>query len=185
MNSNEQQQLKRELQHAGASASEIAELLPIAAKVGLLAHTKPVVTQTPHYQWHKTRWSRFVAVVGIVVAIVFALILLSQLTLPGSPLYPLQQISDNTAIALYPSYRADVMMKRARQVKLLVQRRAHPDIVLATLTDYQSIASAYRVNATNYEALEYCKDNLEQAAAMATGSERAAIDKTLSSLKDI
>ena len=114
-----------------------------------------------------------------------ALVIFSQDVLPGNWLYPVQKISDNTAVALHPSYRGTVMMKRADQVKQLVAENAGRRDVLAALGDYQNEAAAYRSGATtDYALFDYCKADLQQAADKATGPERTAITKTLSSLQN-
>jgi hypothetical protein len=166
--------LSQELKLAGASDSEANELAGIANNLKLLEQ--------------KSRNSRKIFVpIGLATSmgtiIGMALIIFSQTVLPGNWLYPVQQLSDNTAVSINSDYRGTVMMKRAQQVKQLIAEHADSSIVLATLADYQTEASAYKSDGTNYAVFEYCKSNLQQAATMAPSSERSAITDTLSSLQ--
>ena len=77
------------------------------------------------------------------------------------------------------------MMKRAQEVKQLIAEHANSSLVLATLADYQTKASAYKSVSANYAVFEYCKNNLQQAAAIAPSPERQAINKTLLSLQNV
>lgn len=186
MNNNERRQLEGELRQVGASSAEVAELLPIATKLRLLANKESAATETFPVRRQKSDSLKPIAIgVIILVAALTVVVLLSQSVLPGSPLYPVQEFSDKVAVALHPAYRSNVMMRRARQVRLLVEQHASSDLVLATLADYQTEASTYQTKSANYEAFEYCKDNLQQASAIAPGPVRPTIDKVLASLKDV
>jgi hypothetical protein len=77
------------------------------------------------------------------------------------------------------------MMRRAQQVQQLVAGHAGSPVVLATLADYRTEASAYKSTSTNYAMFEYCKTSLRQAAAAAPNPERQAIDKALLALGDV
>jgi len=119
------------------------------------------------------------------LAVGMALVMFSQTTLPGSILYPVQKLSDSMAVSVNPDYRGTVMMKRAQEVKQLIADHASSNLVLATLDDYKSEASAYTSVSANYAVFDYCKSSLQQAATIATNPERQAIDATLSSLNDV
>lgn len=175
--------LRKELELAGATDSEIKELLPLASRLKQLKSSKAVPRRR-----HRTRWQSLLPV-GITsltgLAMGMALVILSQSVLPGSLLYPVQKLSDNVSMSVDPAYRGTVMMKRAQQVKQLIAEHASSNLVLATLADYQTEATAYKSAPANYTVFEYCKSNLQQAANMAPALERQAINKTLSSLNDV
>jgi hypothetical protein len=107
---------------------------------------------------------------------------LAQSSLPGSWLYPVKRASENAAVAVDPSYRATLMMRRASEVQQLVGKGASQQRVLATLTSYQAEAAAYKTK--NYAAYSYCKANLQQAEASANPAEKQMIASTLRSLSD-
>jgi hypothetical protein len=180
--------LIQELKSAGATDSEVKGLLPIAdslkqMKTSNSSLPKSLAHSQPHGRWKILIPIGITSVAGIVVGM--AMVILSQSVLPGSLLYPVQKLSDNVAMSMAPSYRGIVMMKRAQQVRQLINNHADSNIVLATLADYQTEASSYKSNPTNYATFDYCKSNLQQAAAAAPNYERQAINKTLESLSDV
>lgn len=170
--------LRQELRAAGAGETEIDTLLPIAASLRKL----PVPGQKA-LRWKMPLLTASTAIAGL--AIGMALAIFSQAAMPGSWLYPVQKISDAAAVALHPSYRGTVMMKRADQVKQLVADKAGQRAVFTALADYRTEAAAYKSTAGNYALFDYCKSDLQQAADKATGSEHDAIAKTLNSLQDV
>ena len=177
---NQAKQLRQELRQAGASTAEITSLLPIAANLRLLQQPKPKRASIGPW-WQKL----FRPAVFIVpsLAVGMALIILSQAVSPTSLLYPAQKLSDNIVVAMHPQYRAEVMMKRARQVNQLVAAHASANVVLATLASYTTEAQAYKASShSSYAAFEYCKSNLQQASTTAPLSVRRAIATSLDSL---
>jgi hypothetical protein len=175
--------LRAELKAAGASDSEISELLPVASSLGLLKPTKHSSPQSDVGKWRRLWPLGVTSIAGLVIGM--ALVVFSQTVLPGSVLYPVQKLSDDVAISSDSSYRGTVMMKRAQQVKQLIAEHADSSLVMATLADYQSEAATYKSAPANYAVFEYCKNNLQQAAANAPSPERDAINKTLVSLSDV
>jgi len=175
--------LRTELRQAGASDSEARELSDLAASLKQLKGS--MNAEMPVRR--REKWSVGMPVLASVSGLVLGmtLVILSQMVLPGNPLYPVQKLSDNVAMSVTPSYRGIVMMKRAQEVKQLVAAHASSSLVLATLNDYKSEASAYKATTANYAAFEFCKSNLVQAATIAPSSERHLIDSTLSSLQDV
>jgi hypothetical protein len=177
MKDHKRQQLRKELLAAGASAAEVKELLPIASKISLLGDSP----KTNH-------WLRIVKPMAFIasgLALGMFVVIISQAALPTSLLYPVQKLSDSVAISVHSQYRADVMMKRAQQVNQLVANHANSKQVLATLADYSSEAAAYKSTAhANYSAFEYCKTNLQQAAAAASPDVRQAISSSLQPLEN-
>lgn len=183
MNTAIQKQLAKELKAVGAKPADIDNLLPIASKMSLLKRSKKNIDTRMARRWLKvTKPVAFVAS-GLIVGMF--LVMVSQAVLPSSWIYPVQKFSDSIAVNLHPAYRATVMMKLAQQVKQLVANKANSKLVLATLADYQTEASAYKTMTSNYAAFEYCKNNLRQAATMTSGTEHQAIDNSLQSLKDV
>lgn len=176
MNHNEK--LQHELHEAGATAEEIADLAPIANN---LRHLRLTTISKPRRR--AIRYFRIGAAYGLALGIIC--IVLSLNTLPGSALYPVQKLSDNVAVALHKNYRATVMMKRAQQVRSLVEKHADSPVVFATLADYQDEATTYTATSSNYAAFEYCKEMLQQAALLAPSDQRQAIDTTLAALKNV
>lgn len=177
---NSLKQLRRELHSAGASPAEVRDLVPLAARLAALGTgSSPSATTS-------SRWAKVVQLVAFSLtglAAGMALVVISQSVLPGNVLYPIQKASDSIATSLHPSYRASVMMKRAQQVHELVVRHADTQHVLATLADYTRQAGAYKAAPhADYAAFEFCKTNLQQAAAMASPEVRRAIDNSLESL---
>lgn len=180
MNSTQKKQLQIELQAAGASEIELKDLTGIAAGLGKLRSAKVQADAPP-----RKKFQLFLAV-GIPSTLCLIagvlLVMIAQSVLPGSPLYTVQKMSDNVAISADASYRGIVMMKRADQVRALVNNHASSDTVLATLADYQKQAAHYKSTKANYAAFEYCEQSLKQAAAMAPNPEKQAITNTLQSL---
>ena len=168
--------LTEELKLAGAADSEVNGLVSVASKLGRLKNAKT------------SSWKTLVPV-GLTsltgLALGMTLVILSQTVLPGSLLYPVQKLSDNVAMGVNPEYRGTVMMKRAQEVKQLITDQANSNLVLATLADYQTEAAAYKSASANYAVFEYCKSNLQQAAAKAPNPERQAINKALLTLKNV
>lgn len=186
MNSKQHRKLTAELRAAGATNTELKELGSIASNLSKLKR-KSLPLGVPDRQ----RRARLRLVLGISapaiigVAVGMFLVIASQTVLPGSSLYPVQAASDGLAAAINPRYQETLMMKRAEQVRQLIANHAPSKRVFATLADYKKQAASYKSVASNYAAFEYCKDNLQQAAGQATGRERQAINKTLSSLADV
>jgi hypothetical protein len=176
-------QLQKELHLAGATSTEVRQLLPLAAN---LSHLKNTEAETPFIK-AQSIWSRVLkpaifTFTGLVVGLL--LVIIAQSASPTSLLYPVQKLSDNVAVSFHPQYRMNVMMKRSQQVNELVVRHASSKQVLATLADYTHEASAYKgMPHANYAAFEYCKDNLQQAAKAAPANVREAIARSVASLE--
>jgi len=173
-------QLRRELRSAGASAAESDELLTVASRLQALK------TAQPAGHIVRSRWARLAPLAA--TAVVFLVLGMgtvsyAQSSLPGTLLYPVKRISENAAVAMDPSYRATLMMRRAEEVNQLVAAHANTHTVQATLADYKVEASAYKTK--DYAALSYCKSALQQASAKATPHEQQMIASTLNSLRDI
>ena len=173
-------QLMRELELAGANAKEVVELTSLADKLRLL---KPSVSR------HSNRFVNILKPVllpSLAVVVGLFMVMLAQSVRPTSWLYPIQKLSDAVATEIHPEYRADVMMRRAQQVNQLVSSHASTDIILSTLASYKAEAEDYRsMPHANYAAFEYCKTNLEQAAATAPSNIRQAIVSSLNALRNI
>ena len=181
MSKRSQKQLAKELQQAGATKAEVKDLLPLAASLSQLKVDSPI---------RRRGWQgkslKFAAIASLGFAIGIFLIISAEAALPTSPLYRVQKASDAVAVDLYSPYRANVMMKRAQQVRILVAKQASQQTVLATLADYNKLATAYKINShDDYAALEYCKLNLQQAAQNTRGAELQAITSSLQSLQKI
>ncbi|HXH26416.1 MAG TPA: hypothetical protein VNG90_00810 [Candidatus Acidoferrum sp.] len=178
MNYFAQQRLKHELRQAGASPDELEGLASIAGQLKLLRVSS---IKTPR------RTPRFaLAAIPALGAAFFLVIAFAQTVLPGSWLYPVQQLSDAAIVAVHPEYRAALMMKQAKQVNQLVVQHARPDVVIATLVDYDRTAAAYKTaRHVNYAAFEQCKTSLQQAAAHATAEVRSVILASLGSLENV
>jgi hypothetical protein len=175
--SNKQRSLSRELLQAGARDSETNRLVEVADQLRNLKKPGPVYSRANPGR----RLAAFgvTAVFGILIGA--GLVAYAQTSLPGSWLYSSKRLSEKVAVAFDPNYRATLMMRRSQEVKDLVGQKANQHVVLATLADYKTEATAYK--SSNYAAFEYCKNNLEQAATVAPDPERTAIDGTLSSLQ--
>lgn len=173
--SNKHRELITELRSAGAKASETIGLIEIASQ---LKQLKVASQQAPQSRWRLATVG-LAAIAGILIGA--GVMTYSQTSLPGSWAYPAKRLSENVAVAFDPNYRGTLMMRRSLEVEQLVNRRASPHTVLATLADYKTAASAYK--SSDYAAFEYCKSNLEQAATAAPTPERSAITNTLSSLQ--
>lgn len=175
--------LRNELKRAGALDVEVNELVELGESIKQLKEANSV----PKLRWQAK--SRLIVPAGLALVagleLGIMIVIASQATLPGNMLYPIQKLSDSVAVSVDPSYRATIMMKRAQEVKQLVANHANSNLVFATLDDYMSEALVYKSVSANYAAFEDCKDNLQQAAKMATGPEYQAIENSLSSLNDV
>jgi hypothetical protein len=180
-------QLQKELRDAGASSAEIDELVPLASHLRMMEHHFPVGSNAKKatVRWQRILKPALFGVSGLVVGML--LVILSQSVSPTNVLYPLQNLSDNVAIAINPNHRADIMMKRALQVNELVADHADQGKVIATLADYTSKASAYKSTpGADYAAFEYCKSNLQHAASATTSPTiHRAITNSLQSLQSV
>lgn len=113
------------------------------------------------------------------------LVVIAQNSLPGSWMYPTKKASERVAVAIDPSFRATIMMRRAHEVQKLVAARSDTNEVLAALAAYKTEAGTYATHTTNYRAFESCKRSLRQAQAQAHGVEAQAISRTLDSLATV
>ena len=172
--------LHQELRLAGAQPAEATELVTLASSLRQLKQP----TASIHRSYFRTWLPIGLTSVGG-LALGMALVMLAQIAEPGNLLYPIQKASDSIAMRVDPNYRGVVMMKRAQEVKQLVAQHAESRLVLATLSEYQVIAAAYKSGASNYAVFEYCKANLQQAATLASSNERRSIDQTLDSLQNV
>lgn len=175
--------LNKELGLAGAKRSEAGGLIEVADRLGTLKGSHSTYAKAnssrPWWQrWHVAPLGMS-ALIGIFLGA--SLVAYSQASLPGSWLYPAKRVSEKVAVVFDPSYRATLMMRRSQEVEELIGMHASKRIVLATLADYRTEAAAYK--SPNYAAFEYCKNNLEQAAKVATSPEQSAISDALSSLQ--
>ncbi|HTB48697.1 MAG TPA: hypothetical protein VK712_01295 [Verrucomicrobiae bacterium] len=187
MKSQRSNNLSEELKLAGASDTEAHELVAVASSLKHLKDSRSSAAKSMRHGQLQSKLRAFIPI-GLTslggLALGMAVVIFSQTVLPGSLLYPVQKLSDNVAMSANPDYRGTVMMKRAQEVKQLIAAHASPNLVLATLADYRREAAAYKSAPANYAVFEYCKTNLQQAAATAPSSERQAINKTVSSLHD-
>jgi hypothetical protein len=174
--------LSKELLLAGAKQPEADRLLEVAGQLSQLKTDRSTHTQ-PRYRQRLKHWPVFTLSMATIAGMLLGgvLVAYSQTSLPGSWLYSTKRASERIAVAVDPSYRATLMMRRSQEVEDLVRRHSNEHVVLATLADYRVEAAAYKSD--NYAAFEFCKNNLEQAANIAPSPERAAIANTLSSLQ--
>lgn len=179
--------LEQELRRAGATEIEADELTSLAARLRQLDDIiSPIASEsTPSKRsaWRNILFPGSTTLAG--VALGMFLVIIAQSVLPSSLLFPVQRLSDNVAITIRPDYRGLVMMRRAQQVKQLLAQHAATPVVMATLADYRQQAKAYRLTAASYPAFEYCRHNLEQAAAIAPAQVRQAINSTLLTLDHV
>jgi hypothetical protein len=181
---NNMKQLRSELHQVGADNTEVEMLLPIASSLGRLkrGHAQSRAKRRGAQLW--PQFMKLAASGTLVLALGMFVIISSQIASPNSWLYPLQKVSDSVAISLHPQYRATIMMKRAQQVNQLVADHADSKLVLSTLADYTSEASAYKATPhANYAAFEFCRDNLQRAAAGAPPDIRRAITSSLQAIE--
>jgi hypothetical protein len=175
--------LRDELQTTGASGKEARELATLAGQFASLKDRRALLPDpTPN----KSSWFRLAPVLTTAFVFLFigmAVVTTAQASIPGNVLYPVKQLSENTAAAIVPSYHATLMMRRADEVKQLVAKHASSKQVLATLADYSTQASAYKTK--DYAAYTYCKNSLEQAAANANAAEKPQIASTIASISDL
>ncbi len=175
------QQLRKELKSGGAKPSEVESLVMIAEQLRLLKKPSPTVSQKPLWQralpFASTGLASFMIGIFLVAS--------SESVMPSSFLFPVQRLSDEVAINIHPEYRGRVMMKRVQQVKLLVANKASSQDILATLNDYQSVASEYSFTSSDRKVLEFCKVSLTQAADMAQGADKQAITNVLDSFNNV
>lgn len=176
-----QQHLRNELKSGGAKPSEVESLVTIAEQLRLLKKPLPKVYQRPLWQ----RAIPFVSTALASLVVGVFLVASSQSVMPSSFLFPIQRLSDEVAINIHPEYRGTMMMKRVQQVKLLVANKASSQDILATLNDYQSVASEYKFTPSDPRVLEFCKSYLTQAADMAQGADKRAIINVLDSFKNV
>lgn len=170
--------LKRELCSSGASAGEAEVLAGLAQRLQALRIV-------PERRGARFRFGLLPALSMVAVALLIgmATVAFSQTSLPGSWLYPVKRVSENTAVAASPDYRATLMMRRADEVRQLVTNGASTSRVTATLSLYQTEAAAYK--SVNYPAFAYCRSNLKQAEQRATPAEKTQIAVVLKNLGDI
>ncbi len=176
--------LYHELQSVGATDDELDALVGIATRIQSLpveAFSDVTEDIAPKRHFNFGFGFTFAGLAAACFVLVgMTLVTFSQTSVTGSPLYAIKKVSEATAVLVHPEYRAVVMMHRAEEVKTLVATKAPSSKVLATLDDYNVQARTYKM--PTYETLEYCKTNLQLAAAMAPPAERQAIDQTLASL---
>lgn len=178
---NNMNQLRKELRAVGANPNEVHELAFIASRLHSLKDSRALGAR------HSARWTKLLkpaafSLGGLISGML--LMVASQSVLPGSVLYPLQELTDSVAVNIHPAYRANAMMKRAQQVNELVANGADSNQVLTALDAYKQEAAAYKaMPRADYAAFAFCKANLEQAARVAAPSVRQAIQNSLHSLE--
>lgn len=179
---NKTQKLQQELRAAGASAHEARELSGLALQLKGLEGGQVAAGRK---NW-KLTWMRHLPVAAallLCVLVGMATVTFSQASLPGSMLYPVKRLSENSLASVHPGFKGTMMMRRAQEVKTLVASHASDDTILATLSDYQREAAAYKTS--NYAVFEYCKDSLTAAVPGATPAVQRAINDTLKSLQAV
>ncbi len=183
MKDDNDRQLKYELLQAGANGTEIFKLSNLASQLHTLKDFSPPLAANPPHRRTKFQLFKPYFVGAAVLALAILPILLAQTVLPGNWLFPVQKATDAAVIELHPQYRANVMMKRSEQVNALVKNGSDSQVILATLNDYTNQAKRYEAMPnTDYAAFEYCKTNLEQAAAKATPTIQRSIQASLDEL---
>jgi hypothetical protein len=177
--------LSNELRAVGAKDTEVGPLLTLAEQLHRLPDTGTAsrlpFTTLAHFP-SRLALAGFGALAGLLVG--GALVMAAQTSLPDGWLYPVKQLSEQTAVALRPDYKATVMMHRAQEVHTLIDRHTATTTVLATLAAYNREADDYRSNTSSYAAFEYCKTELQQAEKQAGAQERQALQATLAALPD-
>lgn len=179
---NNQARLRGELHQAGAKNDEIDRLVATASQLGSLKKTVLTPEAGSRTLWRRGAAFASIGLAGLIVGA--GIITYAQSSLPNSWLYPAKRLSEKVVLTADPDYRTTLMMRRAQEVKQLAAERADSHTVLATLAAYKTEAAIVYASpkTSNYAALEYCKDNLEQAAASASGPERHAIIEAVASL---
>lgn len=174
--------LRAELVSAGARQAEADELVRMSDRLRRLRDDVPKAVPAPRRSV-RLRLIPLGAVAVLALLIGMSLVGVAQGSLPGSALYPVKRLSENTAVLMDPNYRATIMMRRADEVRQLIADGASSGRVTATLASYQTTAAAYK--GSNYPALQYCKTSLLRAEKNANPTEHQQIAGVLKTLGDI
>jgi hypothetical protein len=175
--------LALELRQAGASPSEIPQLLPLAEALGRLGPSVRLAKR-PLFPFRRYFMGVGVFAVTMVLATIALLIALPLVASPN-PLYKAQKLADLAVTSIYPNYRGALMMKQADHIDALVRTHASTKIVLASIADYRVTAGAYTADSPRYSTLEYCQAKLQQAATQAPSGQRQAITNSLKSISSV
>ena len=175
--------IRNELIEAGASRTEVNELALLASDLGKLKGDHSFVRPT-HIRHritfrHKNPVFAFTALTACLLIVVVGIGLLAQRSLPGGRLYSVKQQSEDAIAVVDPGFQKTVMMRRAQEVNDLVALHASPDLILATLDDYQSDVWTYKIS--DAQVLHYCRAKLQAAAPNATPEVKDAISRTIGS----
>lgn len=184
MKRSSQKELRAELVAAGARPDELAGLMAVADAVSGLSPRVVPASARRRFGWPRLAWTAGMAVLCLVIGA--GVVMYSQPVLPGSPLYPVQKLSDNAALRIHPEYRGMLMVKRMSQMTALINKHASQGKILAAMADYRAVAAGYRAGGDgNYEILEFCHDSLQQAAANTHGTVRQAVEQSLTDLDSV
>ena len=170
-----------ELTASGAAPGEEHVLVRLAESIAGLRGTEPSLPKlayAPRSRSSLLRWTT--AALGLTAGVL--LVAFAQTSDPGSALYPLKRVSEQIGLAVQPGYRDTIMDRRAQEVKDLVRDHAPAVLVGATLAAYRTDMAGYKGH--NYPAVEYCRNNLRAAQAMATGRTRSEITLALAQIPD-
>lgn len=125
--------------------------------------------------------SMFASVVGIILLLSFATFVGAQDSLPGQPLYPVKRISENLISAVNPSFNAEIIKRRSREIKNL----SDPDNnaidnsenIRKTIREYERELNEH--GEIDVKAIEESKINLEEAIEHSLDDDKKEIEDVL------
>lgn len=209
MNDEFEKQLKRELEQNGASDTEVRELLKFASKLSHTPKLeRPYVFKkqkfrkifeqkrqrslfrasedqgtTGHAHGNLFSWPKFFvpAFAAFLLLLVLGggVVIASQKSLPGEPLYPIKRASENVKAIIEPESKQELIIKRGEEVKEIVENKEDPQQLRDSLDELRREARKNRKDSRLEESLE----RLEEAKDNSSDDEKDEIERALEEIR--
>ncbi len=173
-------QLTEELKLSGASKKEIRDFNPILNKLsGFSEIERPYSTKRKFLEepepifWPRIIFApaaAFILLILIGTASVFA----SQSSLPGEPLYSIKRLSENAVSSLKPEFRNEMLVRRSREVRELVEKKKNGGFIKKAVEEYNEEKGKTEHSAIT---IKESRRNIEKAWEKADDSQRKELEE--------
>lgn len=192
MNDEFEKQLNREILESGASKQEADHLLNIARSLGAAPKLERQFIFKKQkfrklfgdgekkglFSWPKIFIPAFAAILMLLV-LGGGVVLASQKSFPGEPLYGVKRASESVRAIIRPEFKEEIVVKRGEEIKEIVERKEDPKLLRDSLDELREEARKNRGRGRTQESLE----RLEEAKRRSSGDEKDEIEKTVEEIR--
>lgn len=132
----------------------------------------------PFFPWPKFFVPAFAAIL-LLLTIGSSVVIASQKSLPGEPLYPVKRAAESVKAKIMPEFKQELVVRRGEEVKQIVEKKEDPQLLQDSLRQVREQAKENR----NSSKVEESIKKLEEAKKGSSKTEEDEIEKTVEEIR--